>query len=96
MKRVIVGVLEFLLFLIVFLVGSLLPGANKMAYWQLDLGSGRTFVYNGLVLMLVVYGLFLLVAVLRKRIRLAWPVSTAAVALALVAGLLMKFGFKGN
>jgi lysylphosphatidylglycerol synthetase-like protein (DUF2156 family) len=67
-----------------------------MPYWQVSLGAGRVFVYNGLLLMLVLYGLFLLIGVLRKRIRGAWPTSTVALVLALVLGLLSKFGFKGN
>jgi hypothetical protein len=96
MKRVLAGLLQFVLLLVTFLVGSVAPAFGVMPYWQWTLGSGRVFVYNGLVLMLALYGLFLLIGVLRKRLRIAWPTSTVALVLALVLGLLSKFGFKGN
>jgi hypothetical protein len=96
MKRALVGLLQFVLLLVTFFVGSIAPAIGWMPYWQVSLGAGRVFVYNGLLLMLVLYGLFLLIGVLRKRIRGAWPTSTVALVLALVLGLLSKFGFKGN
>jgi uncharacterized BrkB/YihY/UPF0761 family membrane protein len=95
MKRILAGFLQFLLLLVVFLVGSVAPAFGIMPSLEWTIHPGRVFVYNGLLLMLVVYLLFLLIAVVRKRTRLAWPTSTVALVLALVVGLLSKFGFKG-
>jgi threonine/homoserine/homoserine lactone efflux protein len=94
MKRVLSIFLQFLLFLIVFLVGSLLPGANLLPTLSVSAGAGRIFVYDGVLLMLGIYALILLVAAARKRIHIAWPNSTIALFLALLIGLLMKFGFR--
>ena len=94
MKRVLSVVLQFVLFLAVFLVGSLLPGANLLPMISVGAGAGRIFVLDGVLLMLAVYGLILLIAVARKRIHTAWPNSTLALALAIILGLAMKFGFK--
>ena len=94
MKRALVGFLQFILFLVVFLVGSLLPGANVLPMMSVPAGVGRIFVYDGLLLMIGVYVLLLLIAAARRRISVSWPTSTVAFLLALVFGLLMKFGFK--
>jgi hypothetical protein len=57
-------------------------------------GVGKIFVLDGLLLMLGLYVLLLLIAAARRRIAVGWQNPTVAVALALVLGLLMKFGFK--
>jgi hypothetical protein len=95
MKRVIVGILQFILFLIVFFVGSLLPGAHLLLpMLSIPVGVGRVFVYDGLLLMVLLYVLILLIAAARKRVALAFPTTTIAFVLALVLGLLAKFGYK--
>ncbi len=96
MKRVLSVVLQFILFLLVFLVGSLLPGANILPTLSIGAGAGRVFVYDGVLLMLALYVLILLIAAARRRIHGAWPNSTLAVVLALILGLAMKFGFKST
>jgi FtsH-binding integral membrane protein len=57
-------------------------------------GVGRIFVYDGVLLVVLLYVLILLIAAARKRIALAFPTTTVAFVLALVLGLLAKFGFK--
>jgi hypothetical protein len=94
MKRVLSVVFQFILYLVVFGVGSLLPGANVLPTWSLATGPGRVFVYDGLLLMLLVYAVILLIAVARKRIRITFPNASIALVLALIIGLLMKFGLK--
>jgi lysylphosphatidylglycerol synthetase-like protein (DUF2156 family) len=96
MKRFFVGLLQFILLLLTFLIGSVAPAFGVMPSLEWPIHPGRVFVYNGLLLMLALYVLFLLIGLLRKRLRIAWPTSTVAVVLALVIGLLCKFGFKGN
>lgn len=75
MKRVLSVVLQFILFLVVFLVGSLLPGANVLPTLSVGAGAGRVFVYDGVLLMFALYLLILLIAAARKRIHVAWPNS---------------------
>jgi hypothetical protein len=96
MKRVLSVVVQFILYVVVFAVGSLLPGANVLPTLGLPVGTGRVFVYDGLLLMLVVYILILLIAAARKRISIAWPNATIALVFALIVGLAMKFGFKST
>jgi hypothetical protein len=94
MKRVLSVVLQFILFMAVFLIGSLLPAANMLPMLSIGVGSGRIFVLDGLLLMFALYALLLLIAAVRRRIHIAWPSSTVALVLALILGLAMKFGFK--
>jgi hypothetical protein len=95
MKRVLVGILQFILFLLVFAVGSFLPGAHLLLpMMSVSAGVGRIFVYDGVLLVVLLYVLILLIAAVRKRVALAFPTTTVAFVLALVLGLLAKFGFK--
>ncbi len=94
MKRVLSVVFQFILYLVVFGVGSLLPAFGILPMWSLSTGPGRVFVLDGLLLTLLVYSVILLIASARKRLPLALPNATIALGLALVFGLLMKFGFK--
>jgi hypothetical protein len=94
MKRALSVVLQFILYIVVFGIGSLLPGLNVLPTLSIGIGPGRVFVYDGLLLMLVLYVLILLIAAARKRLPFTWPNATIALAFALILGLLMKFGFK--
>ena len=94
MKRVLSVVFQFILYLVVFGIGSLLPAFSTLPTWSIATGPGRVFVYDGLLLMLLVYVVILLIAAARKRIPITFPNATLALVLALILGLLMKFGFK--
>lgn len=96
MKRVLSAVLQFVLYIVVFGVGSLLPAFNVLPNLSIPAGTNRIFVYDGLLLMLLVYILILLIGAARKRISVAWPNATMALVLALIVGLAMKFGFKST
>lgn len=95
MKRAIAVILETILFLVVFLAGSLLAGipASHVPDWKVALSGNRYFVLDGVVFMFILYVLFLLIGAARHRSRSAVLTSTVAVVLALVLGLAMKFGF---
>jgi hypothetical protein len=95
MKRVLFVVLELVAFLAIFFVGSLLPEFQVLPMWSVPVGTGKIFVLDGLLLMLAFYVLLLLIAAARRRIALGWQNPTVALVLALVLGLLAKFGFKG-
>jgi surface polysaccharide O-acyltransferase-like enzyme len=95
MKRAIAIILETIVFLFVFLAGTLLvavPTAH-LPNWDVNLSGTRYFVLDGIVFMSILYVLFLLLGMARHRLRSAVLTSTVAVVLALVLGLAMKFGF---
>ena len=94
MKQAISVVLQLVLMLAVFLLGSLMPEFHVLPMWSIAAGPGRIFVLDGLVLMLLLYVLILLIAVARRRLISTAITSTLALVLALALGLAMKFGFK--
>jgi hypothetical protein len=93
MKKAVLTILQFFLFLIVFGVGSLFPPFHFEHVLIATPGVTRIFVADGLLLMFALYVLIVLVEVMRKRLRTAAPWTTLAVILATVLGLMMKFGF---
>ena len=91
MKQALAVVAQFLLFFVAFAAGSFF-------YHPFNLRTalavpGRSFVWDGVLLMLLLYALLMLVAVLRKRLRISLPWATLALLLAALAGWLLKFGF---
>jgi hypothetical protein len=93
MKKAVLTILQFFLFLIVFGIGSLFPPFHFEHVLIATPGVTRIFVADGLLLMFALYVLIILVEVMRKRLRTAAPWTTLAVILATVLGLMMKFGF---
>ena len=93
MKKAILTIFQFVLFLIVFAAGSFFPPFHFEHVLIVTPGFTRIFVADGLVLMVALYVLIVFVEVLRKRLRTAAPSTTLAVILAAVLGLMMKFGF---
>ncbi|MDE1163134.1 MAG: hypothetical protein PW792_14515 [Acidobacteriaceae bacterium] len=91
-KKIVSVFLQMLLFLVVFGVGSFLPAVGALPMWRTEVGTTRYFVFDGLVLMLVLYVLIAAIEAARKRFR-ALGLTTLAMALALALGLAMKFGF---
>ena len=69
MKRAIAIIVETILFLFVFLAGSLLVAvpASHLPSWDVNLSGTRYFVLDGLVFMAILYGLFLLIGAARHR-----------------------------
>ncbi len=95
MKRALAIILETILFLFVFLAGSLLVAvpASHLPSWDVNLSANRYFVLDGIVFMCILYALFLLLGAARHRLRSAILTSTVAVVLDLFLWLEMKFGF---
>ena len=95
MKRAAAIIGEFLLFLIVFLAGSLLVAvpAAHLPLWTVDVTARRYFVLDGLVFMFAIYLLLLGIGAARRRLGPAAVTATTALVLALALGLAMKFGF---
>jgi uncharacterized membrane protein YpjA len=94
MKNVVLTILQLILFLIVFFVGSIIPPFHLEHVLIATPGTTRIFVADGLVVALILYILIVIVEVVRKRLRTAAPWTTLAFLLAVVFGLMMKFGFK--
>lgn len=93
MKNVLLLCLQFVLFLIIFVAGSLFPPFHLEHVLNTTPTTLHIFVADGLVLMIAFYVAIAVIEVLTKRIRTALPWTTVAVLLAAVLGLYMKFGF---
>jgi hypothetical protein len=93
MKKTLVTLLQLVLFLLVFLAGSLFPPFHIEHVLIAAPGSTRVFVADGLLLMLALYVLIVAVEALTKRLRTAAPWTTTALVLAAILGFMMKFGF---
>ena len=87
-------VLQTLVFLVLFGLGSFLPIFTSLPVWQVQTGPHRFFVLDGLLLALAAYGIILLAEVTRKRLRGPGSLTTLSFALAMMLGLAMKLGFK--
>lgn len=94
MGKTISIVLQMFLFLLLFGAGSFLPVFTSFPSWQVQAGPNRLFVLDGLLLMGLVYLLILAAEAARKQLRGPGKFTTLAFVLALLLGLLMKFGFK--
>jgi uncharacterized membrane protein YpjA len=94
MKSVVFTILQLILLLIVFFVGSIFPPFHFERVLIATPGTTRIFVADGLLLAFVLYVLIVILEVARKRLRTAAPWTTLAFLLAVVFGLMMKFGFK--
>jgi hypothetical protein len=93
MKNAVFTVLQLILFLVVFFVGSIFPPFHFEHVLIATPGLTRIFIADGLLLMLLLYIIIVLGEILRKRLRTAVPWTTLAFILATVFGLMMKFGF---
>ena len=92
-KKVLFTLLQFVLFLILFAAGGVLPIFGLPSVISRWAGGTRGFQWDGIFLMLALLVVILLIQALRKRIRSASPWTALAFALAAIAGLVMKFGF---
>jgi uncharacterized membrane protein YpjA len=93
MRNVVFTILQLILFLIVFFIGSILSPFHLEHVILATPGVTRIFIADGLVLTIILYILIVLIEVLRKRLRASVPWTTLAFVLALAFGLMMKFGF---
>jgi hypothetical protein len=94
MKKALVVIAQFLLFFMVFLAGSLAdPFKMKWFISHPTLTSTRFFVPDGLILTLVLFLVILGIEVATKRLRTAGTLTSLAFALALILGIIAKFGW---
>lgn len=94
MKRALAILAQFLLFLVVDAVGAIFYHPFGVQTKLSATGvAPRSFVWDGLILMLALYVVLLAVAAMRKRFAGAVPGSTLALVLAALIGYFLKFGF---
>jgi hypothetical protein len=96
MKKALATIFQFLLFLVVFFVGSLFPLPPPFHHERVlstTPAATRIFIGDGLHLMLALYIVIILIEAVTKRLRTAAPWTTLALILAAVLGFVMKFGF---
>jgi hypothetical protein len=91
--KVLFAFLKFLLFLIVFAVGSFFPPFHIEHVLGTTPDGTRIFIWDGVVLMVILFVLLLLIEAARKRLRTSGPWTAAAFVLAAIAGYAAKFGF---
>ena len=94
MKKIILSLLQFVLFLIVFGAGSFLPPFHIEHVLIATPGTTRIFIFDGFLMMLALFILILVIETLRKRIIAYGPWTTAAFILASAVGFWMEFGYK--
>jgi hypothetical protein len=93
MKNAIFAVLQFALFLFVFAAGSFFPPLHIERVIATTSEGSRVFIWDGLLLSLLLAVAILTIEAVRGRILRAGPWTSAAFVLSTIAGLAMKFGF---
>jgi hypothetical protein len=92
-KNVFFALLQFVLFILVFGAGSFFPPFHMEHVIGTTPDGTRIFVWDGVVLMVLLFIAILLLEAVRKRIRQAAPWTTLALVLAGIAGYAAKLGF---
>jgi hypothetical protein len=94
MKKALLVVVQFLVFFMVFLAGSLLdPFKMRWFVSHPSPEATRFFVPDGLILMVLLYIVILAAEVARRRLRGPGVLTSVAFVVALALGLLSKFGW---
>src|ERR1700761_2046175 len=94
MKSVVFTIVQLILFLIVFLVGSLLSPFHVEHVLIATPGTTRIFIADSLGLAFVLYIIIVILGAARKRPRSRAPWTALAFLLAVVFGFMMNSGFK--
>jgi hypothetical protein len=93
MKNVIFTIIQLIIFLLIFFIGSIFPPFHFEHILIATPGVTRIFIADGLLLALILYIVIVIGEAARKRLHSAAPCTTLAFILAIVFGLMMKFGF---
>jgi hypothetical protein len=93
MKRVFTTLFQFLLFFLVFAVGSFLPLFHLESVLGVTPDGTRFFIWDGVVFMLLVFAIILSIEAARTRLREAGPWTALALILASIAGYAARLGF---
>lgn len=92
MKKLLSTVLQFVMFLLVYAIGSLFPPFHIQRVVASTPTYTHIFILDGLLIALVLYILIVLgETLMKRRCQITW--TTIAFVLAMVLGYVMKFGF---
>lgn len=92
MKKLLSTVLQFVMFLLVYAIGSLFPPFHIQRVLASTATYTHTFILDGLLIALALYiAIVLAETVMKRRCQITW--TTIAFILAVVLGYVMKFGF---
>jgi hypothetical protein len=93
MKRVFSTLFQFLLFFLVFAVGSFLPTFHLESVLGVTRDGTRIFIWDGVVFMVILFAIILAIEAARTRLREAGPWTALALILAAIAGYAARLGF---
>ncbi|HZY73719.1 MAG TPA: hypothetical protein VFE22_11480 [Edaphobacter sp.] len=92
MKKLLSTVLQFVMFLLVYAIGSLFPPFHVQRILISTPTYSRIFILDGILLTLALYIVIVIIETLVKRLcQVTW--TTIAFVLAVLLGYVMKFGF---
>ncbi len=92
MKKLLSTVLQFVMFLLVYAIGSLFPPFHVQRILIATPNYTRIFILDGILITLALYIVIVLGETIMKRLcQVTW--TTIAFALAILFGYFMKFGF---
>lgn len=92
-KKVFFTGFQFVLFLVAFAAGSFFPPFHMEQVLAATNDGTRVFIWDGVVLMAILFAVILVIEALRKRIGTSGLWTTTALALAAIAGYTAKLGF---
>jgi hypothetical protein len=92
-KKVFFTGFQFVLFLVAFAAGSFFPPFRMEQVLAATNDGTRVFIWDGVVLMAILFAVILVIEALRKRIGTSGLWTTTALALAAIAGYTAKLGF---
>ena len=92
MKTLLSTVLQFVMFLLVYAIGSLFPPFHVQRILIATPTYSRIFILDGILITLALYIAIVIAEILIKRLhQVTW--TTIAFVLAVLLGYVMKFGF---
>ncbi|MEO8736643.1 MAG: hypothetical protein ABI380_08910 [Edaphobacter sp.] len=92
MKRLLSTVLQFVMFLLVYAIGSLFPPFHIQRVLIATPTYSRIFILDGILITLALYIVIILAETVMKRLcQVTW--TSIAFVLAVLLGYVMKFGF---
>jgi hypothetical protein len=92
MKKIVLLVLQALLLLVSCAVGSFLRPFHIQKVTAISPTVTHVFVWDGFLLMLLVYLIILTIELLAKRIRTAFPLTTISLAIAAALSVAIRLG----
>lgn len=93
MKKVLLTLLQFVLFLVTFAAGSFVAPMRIRQVLSVQPDGTHIFIWDGVLWVALLFLLILVLEAARRRIRAAAPWTLLALLLALIAGFALRLGF---